>query len=96
MKMKLFLIITLLSFAFTLSVEGQNETLGPENDIVFSDAEPFCEDLAAVKFDEKWGFINPNGEVVIPFEYDEIQNFQNNLAAVKKSNKWGFINKKGH
>ncbi len=95
MKKKLFLITTLLSFAFTLSVEGQNKTLGQENDIIFSDAEPFCEDLAAVKFDEKWGFINPNGEVVIPFEYDEIQNFQNNLAAVKKSNKWGFINKKG-
>lgn len=94
MKKKLFLIITLLSFVFTLSVEGQNETLG-QDDIIFSDAEPFCEDLAAVKFDEKWGFINLNGELVIPFEYDEIQNFQNNLAGVKKSNKWGFINKKG-
>ncbi|MBX9667097.1 MAG: WG repeat-containing protein [Candidatus Obscuribacterales bacterium] len=43
----------------------------------------------------KYGFINPNGEVVVPFRYDEAKSFSEGLAAVKVGSKWGFLDKKG-
>nr|WP_298993449.1 WG repeat-containing protein [uncultured Polaribacter sp.] len=53
--------------------------------------------LVPYKENDKWGFINIDGEFVIPKSYDEVKMFQNNgLAAVKIGNKWGFIDKKGN
>ena len=45
--------------------------------------------------ERKWGFINVEGKVVIPAQYDDIKDFGDGLAAVKIDNKWGFINKEG-
>lgn len=42
-----------------------------------------------------WGFIDLNGEMTIPCQYDEVKNFSEGLAAVKKNDKWGFIDKTG-
>lgn len=44
----------------------------------------------------KCGFVDFNGNLVIPYEYDEACNFIEDLAAVKKDDKWGFIDKKGN
>ncbi|OBQ23228.1 MAG: hypothetical protein AN486_00015 [Anabaena sp. AL93] len=35
----------------------------------------FSEGLAAIKLNGKWGFINQNGKLVIPYQFDEIQKF---------------------
>lgn len=44
----------------------------------------------------KWGFINPNGDVVIPLQYKHAGNFSEGLAAVINSkDKVGFINQNG-
>jgi hypothetical protein len=40
------------------------------------------------------GFINQNGEIVIPYEYEMAGNFVKGLAPVKKNGLWGYINKK--
>lgn len=43
----------------------------------------------------KWGFINENGKLEIPFEYDFADFFASNgLVKVKKNGKWGYINAK--
>jgi hypothetical protein len=63
----------------------------------------FNEGLAAVwesgSGGTKWGYIDYNGKVVIPFKYDDAMQFSDGLAAVKitdkNSAKWGFIDKKG-
>jgi hypothetical protein len=43
----------------------------------------------------KAGFINKQGKIVIPTEWDEATEFYNGHAAVKRNGKWGFINKTG-
>ncbi len=42
----------------------------------------------------KWGFINKEGEWVIPSKYEEAYHFSEGLAAVKFFGNWGFIDKK--
>ena len=41
------------------------------------------------------GFINEEGNLIIPYGYEEAGEFVEGLAPVKKSGLWGFINKKG-
>jgi hypothetical protein len=56
----------------------------------------FSEGLAAVG--ERWnkmGYINKNGELLIPMEYEGALTFSHGLAPVKKNGSWGFINKAG-
>lgn len=57
----------------------------------------FAEGLTAVQNSEnKWGYINKNGKVVIGFEFDNAFNFTaNKLALVKKNGRFGYINTKG-
>ena len=50
---------------------------------------------AAVKKDNKWGFVNNLGEEVLANTWQNAKSFSNGLAAVKKGNKWGFINESG-
>lgn len=55
----------------------------------------FSEGLAVVELDDRWGFIDTTGTVVIPLQYDEVWHFSEGLAKVKKNNKWGFVDKRG-
>ena len=56
----------------------------------------FKEDLSSVKSkDNKCGFIDRNGKIVIPFEYEDAGNFSEGFAPVKKDGKWGYISRSG-
>jgi len=44
---------------------------------------------------EKWGFVDSTGKVVIQYQFEEAGTFSENLAAVKLEGKFGFINKTG-
>lgn len=52
--------------------------------------------MAAVKYHEKWGFVNESGEQVIPFIYDFVWPFRKGVALVEKDGRWVQINKSGH
>ena len=43
----------------------------------------FFEGLACVNLNGKWGFINPQNQIVIPVIYDEVDDFYDGLAGVK-------------
>ena len=45
------------------------------------------------KYPWKYGFVNSEGQVIIPPMYENIMCFNEGLAAVKKDGLWGFINK---
>lgn len=53
----------------------------------------FSGGLARVKTKEGWGFVNKNGEEIIPCKYKEAYGFSEGLAGVKTKKGWGFINK---
>jgi hypothetical protein len=44
---------------------------------------------------EKWGYVDKNKKVIVPFKYDETKPFSQGLAGVKLNGKWGFVDKTG-
>lgn len=74
--------------------------------LMYEKAMDFSEELAAVKKDGKWGYINENGVTAIPYEFESCAaadamnsdcafSFRNGLAPVCKGGKFGIINNKG-
>ena len=61
----------------------------------YDDASSFREGLAAVKINNKYGFIDKTGTVVIPAKYEAVWSFSEGLAAVYIAGKWGYIDKTG-
>ncbi len=43
------------------------------------------------KVNDKWGFVDRKGNVVIDYQYVDSKDFNEGLAPVKIKNKWGFI-----
>lgn len=58
------------------------------------DKEIFSESYFPIVTDEKYGFMNSTGRIVIQPQYDEVGPFRNGLAVVSKDSKYGVINKK--
>lgn len=59
----------------------------------YEDANGFSEELAAVKINGKWGFVDTEGQEVIAAQYEEAKYFNEGFAGVKKDGKWGVIDK---
>ena len=55
----------------------------------------YVEELARVLLNDKWGFIDKSGTLVIPCKYDDSGSFSEGLAEVKLNGKSGFIDKSG-
>lgn len=56
----------------------------------------FSEGLAVADLHGKKGYINNEGNEVIPFKYEEAGRFKDGIALVKKDKKYGYIDKKGN
>lgn len=52
--------------------------------------------LIPVKQDDKWGYINHKGKVVIPIQYEWVSIFRGNEAWVKKNGDWLRIDTQGN
>jgi DNA polymerase III delta prime subunit len=63
--------------------------LGIENHLEYSEEE----NLAPCVYNKKWGYIDQNFNLKIPFEYDEAAPFSEGFACVKKYGKYRFIDK---
>ncbi|MCH8903667.1 MAG: WG repeat-containing protein [Bacteroidetes bacterium] len=62
--------------------------------------EHFNEGLIAVQLDDKWGFVDFEGKLIVPIEYDYVFHFENGFATVGMKNEediliYGLIDKKG-
>ena len=55
----------------------------------------FSEGLIAIFKDEKYGFANRNGQIVIKPKFDEVGRFSEGLARSKANDKWGYIDRNG-
>lgn len=87
-------LLSIVSLSITQSVYALTPCINPmiagyEEDIHC----PFS-DVAAVKRNGKYGFINPQGKTVIDFQYDEVGQVGEYIP-VKKQDKWGYIDKTG-
>jgi hypothetical protein len=59
----------------------------------------FCNDTThcffPAKLDNKWGFIDDNQKLAIPYQFDSVGYFSENLALAEVNGLWGYINVKG-
>ena len=60
----------------------------------YDDAEDFSDNMACVKKDGKFGFIDVKGTEVIPCTFERVYPFTEGLALVRKNGKCGYINAK--
>lgn len=51
--------------------------------------------IIAFKTNDKWGFVDSTGKVVVEAKFDNAKSFSNGLAAICQSEKWGFADKDG-
>ncbi len=51
--------------------------------------------LTPVKMENKWGYENADGEMVIPATYEMTWGFSEGLAAIKLNGRFGFIDETG-
>jgi len=67
----------------------------PITNKTFQYAGSFSEGLCPVMQNDKFGFINTKGQLVIPYLFDNAAEFYNGVAIVNVKSKYGLINKKG-
>lgn len=72
------LIIAVVPFKVYANEFHYSEIITPK----YEEARAFSEDLAAVKKDNKWGYIDINEKTVIEFKYDIAYSFSENKAVV--------------
>ncbi len=51
--------------------------------------------IIAFKKNDKWGFVDSTGKVIVEAKFDNAKSFSNGLAAVCQDEKWGFVDKTG-
>ncbi len=89
------LLLAVLSFSPFGETMAKIVSVLVEPSLVYEKVYDFNEGLSAVYQDDKCGFIDKTGDLVIPIEYEGAGYFFEGLARVKKNDKWGFIDKSG-
>ncbi len=62
---------------------------------VYENAEPFCNGIAVVKFNGKYGCINLQGEWILEAEYDDARFYSESLLPVSINGDWYYITSRG-
>lgn len=69
---------------------------GKKPEDIFENIGDFHDGFAEVELNNKYNFINTNGELVSPNQwFDNVSGFFNGFAGVRLNNKWNFINTNG-
>ena len=84
-------------FSYLNIINKKNKVLDVEKSYgtSYDDKVYFREGLGITKIDGKYGFIDIDGNLVIPCKYDKAGPFINGFAEVMIDGRWGFINKSG-
>jgi hypothetical protein len=91
----LLLTLCIISYTKLFSQTNTNEfnwVLPPQ----YGTISPFSGgDITSVKINEKWGFIDKSGKVILEPKFEAVGSFKNNFIAVKLNGKWGFLDRFG-
>ena len=56
---------------------------------------PYCNGLARVRMNKKWGYIDKDGKEVVKPKYKQVENFDEGIARVRNAKGWGLIDTTG-
>ena len=90
-KLSFSLVVLVLFFAASCATPGHPIRTGESIQALG----PFSGGLAAVKIGDLWGFITPEGRVVIEPQFSETRGFHSGYAAVRLKERWGLIKGSG-
>lgn len=68
-----------------------SEKLFPQYDATYW----YKDNLGLAIKDKKYGFINKNGDIIVPLKYEDAFPFYNGYASIKSNDKWNYINEQG-
>lgn len=80
------ILINSYNFAFSYEIK-----INP----IYDEVRVFLNELAPVKINNRWGYINKKGELVIPAKFEKVSHFNDDIARVQIETGEGFINKNG-
>ena len=63
--------------------------------ILLDSWKPVEDNFHAIKYKDKYGYIDQNGKLVIDYSFVDAQDFNNGLAQISNGKFWALINKKG-
>lgn len=75
-----------------IHLEDSTQDIPPE----YTDAQHFSQGLAAVKKEEKWGFITPDNQQRIRMQYDGVRNYKGTYSLVRQGDQYGVIDQQGN
>ncbi len=79
------IILLIIGGVFLLNQKENNLNF---NKVSFSEPVPY-------RIDNKWGFIDPSGEITIPVKYDNVHLFVEGYAPYQQDGLWGVLNVEG-
>lgn len=56
---------------------------------------PGREELYGAYADQKYGFVNRGGKLIIPFQFENVQKFSEGLAGIQTGGLWGYVDSNG-
>lgn len=62
---------------------------------IYDEAYTFRCNIARVRLNNKWGYIDPSGKNITPLKYDDANSIVEELAMVRSKEGWGYINQNG-
>ena len=81
---------------FRNSQESNSGLINKKGQIVFkcNEIRKFEENVAAFKINDKWGFVNQYGKIVVEAKFSEVSDFKNGVAEVKIKSFFGLKSRK--
>lgn len=66
-------------------------------DFIYDDIGDYSDEngYRTIKQNDKYGYINATGKVVVPMIYDQVGLYKGALSPVQKGDKWGFVDREG-
>lgn len=88
LALALMMVLTLVPAALAAEADKPQRGVLTYSEVIapqYEELHTFSEDLAAAKKDGKWGYIDKDNKVVIPFQYELAYSFSEGYAVVAKS-----------
>lgn len=87
-----FFLTVILMVAFSVSGQARTDSFKWMRNVQQQTVRDYSNGLSAYYENGLWGFVSPNGKVVIAPAFEEVADYNGTSALVKQNGKWGVVN----